>query len=44
MKKEQSSISTEVPKLKPALLDKIAQAKEKIDVLEQFEPEKGTLL
>ena len=26
------------------LIDKIAQAKEKIDVLEQFEPEKGTLL
>ena len=25
-------------------IDKIAQAKEKIDVLEQFEPEKGTLL
>ena len=25
-------------------MDKIAQAKEKIDVLEQFEPEKGTLL
>ena len=25
-------------------IDKIAQVKEKIDVLEQFEPEKGTLL
>ena len=25
-------------------IDKIAQAKEKIDVLEQFEPEKGTVL
>ena len=25
-------------------IDKIAQAKEKIDVLEQFEPEKGTKL
>ena len=25
-------------------MDKIAQAKEKIDVLEQFEPEKGTML
>ena len=25
-------------------IDKIAQAKEKIDVLEQFEPEKGTLI
>ena len=25
-------------------IDKIAQAKEKIDVLEQFEPEKGKLL
>ena len=25
-------------------VDKIAQAKEKIDVLEQFEPEKGTVL
>ena len=25
-------------------MDKIAQAKEKIDVLEQFEPEKGTVL
>ena len=25
-------------------IDKIAQAKEKIDVLEQFEPEKRTLL
>ena len=25
-------------------IDKIAQAKEKIDVLEQFEPEKGTFL
>ena len=25
-------------------IDKIAQAKEKIDVLEEFEPEKGTLL
>ena len=25
-------------------IDKIAQAKEKIDVLEQFEPEKETLL
>ena len=25
-------------------IDKIAQAKEKIDVLEQFEPEKGTTL
>ncbi len=28
MKKEQSSISTEVPKLKPALLDKIEAEKE----------------
>ena len=25
-------------------IDKIAQAKEKIDVLEKFEPEKGTVL
>ena len=25
-------------------IDKIAQAKEKIDVLEEFEPEKGTVL
>ena len=26
------------------LVDKIAQAKEKLDVLEEFEPEKGDLL
>ena len=26
------------------LIDKIAQAKEKLDVLEEFEPEKGDLL
>ena len=26
------------------LIDKIAQAKEKLEVLDEFEPEKGTLL